>query len=120
MEKSDAKSLKLVKIRPILCPCISGTKCDRHKLIFSAERGGQSNRVAPYNRDQIGSTITKTGVITDNKLLLVVPKSKQVTYIDRAFSIAAPRLWNALPNYIKLSVNIEVFKCPTFKPVTLQ
>ncbi len=58
MEKINAKSLKLVYIRPTLCPCISGTKCDRHKLIFSADRGGQS-----YNRDQIGSTITKTGVI---------------------------------------------------------
>ncbi len=26
------------KIRPTLCPSISGTKCDRDKLIFSAER----------------------------------------------------------------------------------
>ncbi len=51
------------------------------------------------------------GLQSDNKLLLVVPKSKQVTHGDCAFSIAAPRLWNALPNYIKLSVNIEVFKC---------
>ncbi len=32
--------------------------------IISAERGGQLDLVAPYNRDQIGSTITKTGVIT--------------------------------------------------------
>ncbi len=45
MEKIDAKYLKLVQIRPSLCPCISGTKCDRHKLIFSAERGG-----CTYNR----------------------------------------------------------------------
>ncbi len=48
---------------------------------------------------------------SDNTLLLVVPKSIHVTYGDRAFSIAAPRLWNALLNYIKLSVNLEVFKC---------
>ncbi len=41
-----------------------GTKCDRHKLIFSVERGGQSDLVQPYNRNQIGLTITKTGVIT--------------------------------------------------------
>ncbi len=51
------------------------------------------------------------GLMSDNKLLPVVPKSKQVTYGEHAFSNAAPRLWNALPNYIKLSVNIEVFKC---------
>ncbi len=60
MEKIYAKSLK---IRPSLCPRISGTKCDRHKLIFSAERGDQSDLFAPYNRDQIGSSITKMGVI---------------------------------------------------------
>ncbi len=29
------------KIRPTLRPSISGTKCDRDKPIFSAERGGQ-------------------------------------------------------------------------------
>ncbi len=45
------------------------------------------------------------------KLLLLVPKSKQITYGDHAFSIAAPRLWNTLLKYIKLSINIEVFKC---------
>ncbi len=51
------------------------------------------------------------GLRSDNKLLLVVPKSKQVTYCDRTFLIPVPQLWNALPNYIKLSVNIELFKC---------
>ncbi len=43
---------------------ISGTKCDRHKLIISAESEGQSDLVTPYNRNQIGLTITKMGVIT--------------------------------------------------------
>ncbi len=33
------------KIRPPLGPNISGTKCDRDKPIFSAERGGQSDGV---------------------------------------------------------------------------
>ncbi len=60
MEKIYAKSLKLVSIRLTLCPCISGTKCDR----LSAERGGQSDLVAPYDMDQLRSTITKMGVIT--------------------------------------------------------
>ncbi len=32
-------------IRPTLGPTISGTKCDRDKQIFSAERGGQSDCV---------------------------------------------------------------------------
>ncbi len=33
------------KIRPTLGPSISGTKCNRDKQIFSAERGGQSDCV---------------------------------------------------------------------------
>ncbi len=49
----------LFKLDQLLCSCISGTKCDRQKLIFPAERRGQS--VAPYDMDQIGLTITKTG-----------------------------------------------------------
>ncbi len=44
-QKIYAKCLKSVntfwrKIRPTLGPSISGTKCDRDKSIFSAERGG--------------------------------------------------------------------------------
>ncbi len=45
MEKIDAKSLKpvklyiLVKIRPTLGPCISGTKYDRDKLFFLQKEG---------------------------------------------------------------------------------
>ena len=32
------------------------------------------------------------------------------TYGDRAFSVAAPRLWNALSMDIKLSLSVSVFK----------
>ncbi len=46
---------------PTLCPHSSGTKCDRHKLILSAERGGKSSCTIQYG---IRSTFTKTGVIT--------------------------------------------------------
>ncbi len=76
MEKIDAKSLKLVEIMPNLCPHISGTKCDRHKQIFYAERGGKSDLVAPYHRDQIGSSTAKMGVITTEPCLsMVIPSS---------------------------------------------
>ncbi len=49
--KIDIKCLKsvklyiLVKIRPPLDPSISVTKCDRDNLIFSVERGDQSDCV---------------------------------------------------------------------------
>ena len=34
-------------------------------------------------------------------MLLAVPKTKTKFYGDRSFTAMAPRLWNALPVYIK-------------------
>ena len=42
--------------------------------------------------------------------LLVVPKTNMKSYGDRAFSVAAPRLWNSLPNSIKDCDTIASFK----------
>jgi hypothetical protein len=42
--------------------------------------------------------------------LLVVPKSRTSTYGDRAFSIAAPRLWNNLPENIRNAHSVSSFK----------
>ena len=44
------------------------------------------------------------------KYLLEVPKVRLKTYGERAFSVAAPKLWNALPLDIKLSPSVPVFK----------
>ena len=41
-------------------------------------------------------TCSRTLRSTDQKPL-AVPKSKLITYGDRAFSVAAPKLWNELP-----------------------
>ena len=45
-----------------------------------------------------------------NQLLLVVPKTRLKTKGDRAFGVAAPRLWNSLPWHIHSAESIEVFK----------
>ena len=37
--------------------------------------------------------------------LLSVPKSRTVTYGDRAFSVCAPKLWNKLPFQLSMSSN---------------
>ena len=42
--------------------------------------------------------------------LLVVPQSQLATYGDRAFSIAAPKLWNSLPLYLRNCSSLPVFK----------
>ena len=43
--------------------------------------------------------------------LLVIQKSNLKSYGDRAFrTVAAPRLWNVLPNSIRLIQSLNVFK----------
>ena len=43
--------------------------------------------------------------------LLVIPRARTSTYGDRAFSIAAPRLWNDLPEDIRNADCLSSFKC---------
>ena len=43
-------------------------------------------------------------------LLLVEPRTSLITYGDRAFSVAAPRLWNHLPQHIRMCTSVSTFK----------
>uniref|UniRef100_A0A669DR24 Reverse transcriptase domain-containing protein n=1 Tax=Oreochromis niloticus TaxID=8128 RepID=A0A669DR24_ORENI len=45
-----------------------------------------------------------------DKLLLEVPRSKRKLRGDRAFSIAAPNLWNNLPQHIREAPSLSTFK----------
>ena len=45
-----------------------------------------------------------------NKHLLDEPVAKLKTYCYRAYSVAAPKLWNKLPLDIRLSSSVTVFK----------
>ena len=54
-------------------------------------------------------TCSRTLRSTDQKLL-AVPKSRLKTYGDRAFSVAAPKLWNELPLDLRSLVTINLFK----------
>ncbi|XP_032375874.1 uncharacterized protein LOC116692015 [Etheostoma spectabile] len=45
-----------------------------------------------------------------DQLLLVVPGSKRKLRGDRAFSVCAPKLWNALPLTIRQASSIPIFK----------
>ena len=42
--------------------------------------------------------------------ILAVPRSRTVSYGDRAFAVAAPQLWNELPLAIKRAPSLTVFK----------
>ena len=43
--------------------------------------------------------------------LLTIPRFSQRTYVDNTFTVAAPKLWNALPLDIRNSGSITLFKC---------
>jgi len=42
--------------------------------------------------------------------LLRVPRARLKTKGDRAFEAVAPRLWNKLPQKLRASVSVEIFK----------
>ena len=47
---------------------------------------------------------------SSNNRLLNEPRANLKTYGERAFSVAAPRLWNKLPLQIRFSSSEAVFK----------
>ena len=57
------------------------------------------------NRPRLCSVTTCSG----HGLNLLVPKTHKCTG-DGAFSVAAPQLWNKLPNYIWRGPNVDTFK----------
>ena len=42
--------------------------------------------------------------------LLKVPNTRTKTYGNRAFSYAAPTLWNSLPEHVKTAESLHAFK----------
>ena len=45
-----------------------------------------------------------------SKKLVTVPFSKTVSHGDKAFSVAAPKLWNNLPLFLRSSDSSQNFK----------
>ena len=47
---------------------------------------------------------------SSSKNVLTVPFSKTVSHGDKAFSVAAPKLWNNLPLFLRSSDSSQNFK----------
>ena len=56
------------------------------------------------------SLITKTTRYSLRQNQLQVPRTNSVKYGDRAFSVAGPRLWNALPSDVRSRPTVNTFK----------
>lgn len=56
-------------------------------------------------------TIKRTGLRSNkDHQLLIVPKTIRKTFADRSFSVAGPKLWNSLPNELRIEDNHEKFR----------
>ena len=51
----------------------------------------------------------RPGLRSTNNMLFV-PRTRLVSYVDRAFSCIAPRLWNSLPEDLREIQNISFFQ----------
>ena len=68
------------------------------------------NLAPPYLSELIKPYSNTRHLHSSNMNLLHVPKTRTVTFGDRAFSVAAPVLWNALPASVHTIDAINVFK----------
>ena len=69
------------------------------------------NDTAPQYLSQLIVPYTPTRALRSQEArLLTVPRRKKVSFVMRAFSAAAPKLWNALPGYLRCAPSLESFK----------
>ena len=65
----------------------------------------------PYLSELLTIYEPRTGLRSEQKIKpLIIPKTRLVTYGDRAFSHIGPVLWNDLPLNVKTATSLENFK----------
>ena len=69
------------------------------------------NGLAPhYIRNMLNYSISSVNLRSSSKGLLIVPRVRLVNYGEQSFSYAAPKLWNEIPEYIRKSETLSIFK----------
>jgi len=68
------------------------------------------DKAPDYLKDLLSPLFTSRPLRSSNQNLLAVPRANLVNYGDRAFSVAAPKLWNALPTHIRSADSLNIFK----------
>ena len=69
------------------------------------------NGIAPkYLSDNLTIYTPARNLRSQAKSLLVVPKTHTATYCNKIFGFSAAELWNSLPEYVKSSTNVNIFK----------
>ena len=69
------------------------------------------NGLAPdYITDLLDRYVLTRSLRSSDQLLLKVPSTNTFSFGDRAFSVAAPKLWNSVPYEIRSADNLNQFK----------
>ena len=68
------------------------------------------NEMSPQYLSEKLRLKNSNGLRSDNKKQLYIPKSRLKSYGDRAFSVAGPKLWNSLPDKLRLCTKLCTFK----------
>ena len=80
-------------------------------MILIVTSGKPLHGLAPaYIKDLLQSYLPARDLRSSKKNLLVVPAFNINSYGDRAFSVAAPLLWNSLPQHIRDAGSLDIFK----------
>jgi hypothetical protein len=69
-----------------------------------------NNQAPDYITELLDIYKPKRTLRSASQNLLAVPQSNTKTYGEKAFQVSAPKLWNSLPDYIRLSSSLGIFK----------
>ena len=93
--RAQSLGIILYSIIPRLCCCIRCSSCSTFKSFIITPKP-----VSKYNVRR-----------SSDSTLLSYPNVKpKATLGERAFRFAAPKLWNAVPRFIRESISIDTFK----------
>jgi hypothetical protein len=79
------------------------------KMLLFAYKS-QHGKAPVYLSDLLYPHVPARSLRSEQQLRLEQPRARSKKYGDRAFSIAAPRLWNNLPLFVKDSDSVDIFK----------
>ena len=80
-----------------------------YKMLFLCFKA-QHDLAPGYLKDLLVPYVPSRRLRSSDKALLDIKKSRLVTFGDRSFEVAAPRLWNALPIDLRECDSVDIFK----------
>ena len=113
-DKSNAGNIQYEHITPLLrdlhwLPVRERIEFKLAVLVFHCLHG----TAPPYLANElcrVADIDARRGMRSASTSALVTPSSRRSTVGDRAFFVAAPRIWNSLPSSVTMSETLGIFK----------